>query len=396
MPARRIISAGLALLTSLIFVLAPTPGPAATPELLPPSDGDCAVASLEHLALGGEPTYSPVWDRVAYTSRPDKWSTFALYTMRPDGTDSRLVAPVPGGPAADRHRNAPYWHPSGAWLAVQVEQANTSPANHSAGYGMFVANGFKTDIWVVSADGQRWVQLTDYTPLSKLDPSDPQYTLGALGPHFSPDGRRLLWSRMVAPSGGSFAFGRWRLMLADFVVTPDGTSSGTPSLANVQDITPAGASWVEPHGFSPDSDRALFTADIGLADQTGQDEWTLDLTTGQLTNLTSTPGEWDEHARYAPNGQRLVWMSSRPYAWKLGDTAGLKTELLLMDADGGNARQVTHFNTLGWPEYRLEKQIVGGSDWLDGRHVLLTTVWGLWRYPERHVWMVTFAGPCGG
>jgi hypothetical protein len=78
------------------------------------------------------------------------------------------------------------------------------------------------------------------------------------------------------------AFGLWRLYIADFHVGPD----GAPHLMNKRDIAPAGARWVEPGNFSPDGRHILISTDIGLDDARGQDQWSLDIYSGALRNLT--------------------------------------------------------------------------------------------------------------
>jgi hypothetical protein len=87
---------------------------------------------------------------------------------------------------------------------------------------------------------------------------------------------------------------------------------------NKRDITPAGAKWVEPRNFSPDGRHILISTDIGLDDARGQDQWSLDIYSGALRNLTPNPPRvWDEHGLYSPNAKKISFTSSYPYHGEL-------------------------------------------------------------------------------
>jgi Tol biopolymer transport system component len=239
-------------------------------------------------------------------------------------------------------------------------------------------NGLWSNLYAVTADGQQWYRLTDYSNTQAE---------GAMGPHFSADGGRLVWSHLIAPASNEAPFGKWNLHLADFVVADD----GTPSLQNVRDITPAGGTFVEAHGFSPDGSKMLFTGDMENTNTWGMDLYTIDLGSGVITNLTKTP-YWEEHGSYARNGSKLVYMSSEPYA-----TSFLKAELLLRDVESGEQRQLTHFNAPGYGEHADEQSIAARPTWnAEGTQLALTqmlTGRNLWK---RDLWILTFAGSCGG
>jgi hypothetical protein len=88
-------------------------------------------------------------------------------------------------------------------------------------------------------------------------------------------------------------------------------------------------------------------------------------------------------------------MSSYPYhgepdAYK---TFSLKTEFMLMDADGSYLQQLTHFNVPGYPESQ-GRRIVAAIAWFigDGSR-LYAAVMG----PElvNSSWIINFEGRCG-
>lgn len=66
--------------------------------------------------------------------------------------------------------------------------------------------------------------------------------------------------------------------------------------------------------FSHDGKKILFSANLIPGQQvTGLDIYELDLDTLELTRLTSTLDDWDEHAHYSPDGKKIAWMSSTGY-----------------------------------------------------------------------------------
>src|SRR5262249_46285575 len=191
-------------------------------------------------------------------------------------------------------------------------------------------------------------------------------------PVFTPDGKTAVWAEIVDGNVFANAFGIWKLYIADFVVDAE----GTPSLVNKRDITPAGAKWVEPGNFAPDGRHILLSTDIGLSDAKGQDQWSLDVFSGKLTQLTNTPTVWDEHGVYSPDGRKIVFMSSHPYRNDPDNykVAHLHTEFMLMNADGSELQQLTHFNLPGYPE--SQRHTVAASAYFthDGTRLIANTM----------------------
>lgn len=57
------------------------------------------------------------------------------------------------------------------------------------------------------------------------------------------------------------------------------------------------------------------TADSGFpnhANVEGQDQYILDVFSGQITNLTNSPNIWDEHGVFSPDGEKILFMTSYP------------------------------------------------------------------------------------
>lgn len=153
-------------------------------------------------------------------------------------------------------------------------------------------------------------------------------------------GRKLLWAERLRDNGKPF--GEWALMLADFAMTDSG-----PELRNARALPVPANAFYESHGFSPDDSRILYT---GSPDG-GLEIYEMELASARIRRLTNSLEVWDEHAHYSPDGQWIVWMSSRGLEITK-QPFRLPTEYWIMDADGANARQLTHFNTPGHPDHR--------------------------------------------
>jgi Tol biopolymer transport system component len=349
----------------------------ATPSTLAP----CAVSAATLLGDGGDEDWSATTDLLAYDKK-DAAGNYQLYTANPHGSGATCLSCTPqsGAPPLDRHKVNPTWHASGQWLVVQVENEwHPLAQSRSDWEAELIINGMATDLYAVSADGQRWARLT-------TSPWPVAY--GVMAPHFSADGTKLLWSQLVEPADASHGrpWGRYRLLLADFVV--DG--SGTPGLANVRDLTPSGGVFVEANGLSPDGTKVLFTSNMGSSDANNMDIWALDLATGATTKLTDSPN-WDEHAAYAPSGRSIAYMAGDLGVW------AMSADLMLMDANGANKRRLTAFNQAGQPGYTGELTMVLRPTWnKDGTRLAVTEQLANGYPGRRRLWALDFAGACGG
>ena len=100
----------------------------------------------------------------------------------------------------------------------------------------------------------------------------------------------------------------------------------------------------------------------------GMDIYEFDLESGELVRLTTSDDEWDEHAHYSPDGNKIAWMSSTEFDidWSVVETGEhfdpLMTELWIMDADGSHPQRLTYFNDPDHTDY-LGKTIVSDSSW---------------------------------
>lgn len=345
---------------------------------LAPAPDICAVSQAERVSDGGDQSWSDT-NLLVFDQR-DENGVFQVWTMRPDGSDRTCLScqAKPGEPAVDRHKFLPTWRPQNDWFVVQVELQNhpLSFMNTQNLFSELLLNGVWNDLYAVTPNGSRWVRLTDTSTTA---------TDGAFSAAFSPNGKQLMWSKIVEKAGGDHPWGVWQLMLADFDL-----STGTPRLTNVRDVTPPGTKFIEMHTFSPDGTKVLVASDHDSTSKWQMDIWQIDLTTGQATNITNHNGSWNEHAVYTPDGQHIVFMSTRMYPGTV-----FEADLVMTDLDGSNWRQLTYFNQKGHPEYAGHKVMPIHTRWDPNGAKLAETLQSGDHYPDREMWIVSFAGPCG-
>jgi hypothetical protein len=343
----------------------------------------CTVAKLEELPNTGTIAFPGSY---ATTSK-DGSGIYQLHVTKSDGSPGPCLtcSAPPGAPAVGLNKMLPYVEPTQKWVLFGVEWPHHSPyVGQDWQKYLEMANGWYMDLWAVSIDGQKWVQLTNYGETDKF--------AGVVSARVSKDGSKIIWSKLVARPDKTHSWGFFQMYEADFLPG----SSDRPKLSNSKNITNPKGTWYEPEDFSPDSSKFVFVSNITSPDVAG-DIWEMDMATGALKNLTSTPTKWDEHARFSPSGKKVAWMSSYPYNIEPLTAQSTKTELMLMNADGSDVRQLTHFNTPGFPEYDQEKNAAGTPQWnADGSQVIINDLFLGRRYPERRWFKITFTGKCGG
>jgi hypothetical protein len=315
--------------------------------------------------------------------RPGKKGVFQIYIGKRGDKDSVLTCISLNGPNGKKrsfkklNKMQVQWHPSGKFLICAVEWDNYPELHYTPRKTLLglLACGIWMDIWAVTPDGKTWTKLV-------------KTVRGFTGPAFTPDGSKCVYAE--AKDTGDLRrdkFGCWWLRFAEFNVV-----NGVPSLSNIKDITPKNTNWVEPGNFHPDGKRVMLTADCGMSDARGQDQFILNVYTGELINLNNTPTVWDEHGLFSPDGSKIVWMSAYPYRDDPNSSRiiGIKTEFMIMNIDGSDQRQLTHFCQQGYPEYGAGIAAVGWFE-PDGRSITCYTL----LFPFYNYFRIDFAGPCG-
>lgn len=270
---------------------------------------------------------------------PGSGGTFAIYTMRPDGSEVRCLS-CGHRDLPQRNIGQPAWDPSGRYLVFQAEKG--AHQRMRFGHAVNPGAGVLNDLWVLDTSTNRATMIRDV-------PNDP--SRGTLHPHFAPDGRMLSWSEMREKAGlrkGQEA-GYWDLMLADFTV-----AGGRPRLENVRAVTPGGPGIYENHGFSPDGTRLIFSSNFEEKRRIEDNIYVMDLRSRKLARLTDEG--YNEHGMFSPDGRSIVWMSN------VGNPSK-GTDYWIMNSDGSNKRRLTHFNEKGHPEYVGKKVVVADLSW---------------------------------
>lgn len=295
----------------------------------------------------GYPDWSPVTDLVAYNKmritvdrgegrKLRLGGTSEIYTARGDGTGEKcLTCGKPGAPKG--FKGQPFWHPGGRHIIFHAENGHSDRRMAS-----IPGLGFNYDLWLMTADGDRYWRLTDYPK-----------NWGVYRGRFSPDGKTLHWNEEFSMErypgvGVPWSWknpigeeeGSFRIKLADF----EFDASGNPVLSNVRKVDyEPGLRLLESEGFTHDGKRLIFTSSRP-GESAGHswfgDVYTSDLDGGSLTRLTKTPFNHDENAEHSPDGKKIVWSGC---SW-LGWTYINKQELYLMDSDGSNKKRITFLN----------------------------------------------------
>ena len=291
---------------------------------------------------GGRVDWGP-HNRIAYDA-PGKDGYTDVWVMNVDGTDRRCLTSghsvIP-----QMHIGNPAWHPSGKLMVLQaLDPKVKAPLSGTSAYRLYTGPGagFHNDIWVMTGEGKEAWRVT------KVGRGK-----GVLHPHFSPDGKWLIWAEMTStkPRG----FGSWEIVLAPFHYDGQDVEVGEP-----RRLKPGQHMFYETHGFSPDSQKIIFSAvPFGMGEES-MDIFVCDLEGKHLTQLTAPQEkQWDEHAHFSPDRRTIVWMSSAGTGVKRKHLNNLKvkTDCWQMNVDGSHKVRLTTFNKRGSSHYMAGRNI---------------------------------------
>lgn len=373
----------LLVITTILILYSCTPDENMGPSVeTPQASGDCTVANIYPTTQ--HPSYAPDGSKYLISKQDKEDGVFQIYVGTTGDTTLTCISNFESigtiGSARtweERNKVMVQWHPSGDYIICGVEKDVYSelfitPFDLRLGW---IQSGLWLDIYALKPDGSEWYLLA---PLQ----------VGMTGPAFTPDGLTAVYADALPGSDlTEDAFGEWTLQKVEFKIVDD-----APTFYNKIDISPEGARWLEPGNFHPDGELLLFNADIGMEDAQGQDQYILNISTSEVTNLTNSPEIWDEHGVFSPSGDKILMMSSYPYRDdpKAYKTLSLKTEFMIMDIDGGNLEQLTHFREEGFPEYH--EGIASTGYWnKEGDKVLANTL----EFPNYHHFVIEHVGNCG-
>jgi len=301
-------------------------------------DEESHFASLKQITFGGQ-------NAEAYWSTDDEWISFQAtprdaecdqqYTMRPDGSDLRLVSTGLG------RTTCGYFFPGNdkiVYGSTHLGGEDCPPeADMSQGYVWALYEDY--DIFVADADGSNLVQVTDapgydaeatvsrdgewvvFTSARdgdleiykmRMDGSEvtrltdsPGYDGG---PFFSYDGTKIVY-RASHPDGDELA--DYQRLLAQGLIRPSQLDIFVMDAdgSNKVQLTDNGAANFGPY-FFPDGERIIFSSNLGDPNGREFDLWSINVDGSGLEQITHS-GDFDGFPMFNSDGTKLIFASNR-------------------------------------------------------------------------------------
>lgn len=356
---------------------------------------ECEINNHIRISDGNSAAFNPARDKLAFDRYDRKYKLDAagnrvldkattneqIYKSNLDGTSKVCLTctKVVGGPPVNTHKWGPSWHKSGNFIAVQVErQTHILSSIRNTALGRYLSmNGVSSDLWVTNNTGTKWWKI--FVPAAE----PPSTATGVMMPTFSPDGTKITWSRLVAAASSTDPWGKYKVEVADFVVT-----NGVPSVKNIQDVTPEGSKLTEVGGFNADNTKLIMSSDkdnqVGTDPLEQLEIYEVDIATKEARRLTTNTWH-DEHPTYTPDLKSVVYLS--------------KNEFYLQRLDSSVGQQLSYFNDWSKSTWRSAESewptIPTTTEWSPDGTKLGATVQSIWLYPDTDLEIVTFNGACG-
>lgn len=347
-----------------------------------------------------------VWT-TGYPNRSTDVEQLMIGKVGPRGavTDTRSLSyRNPKAPPEDRYKVSAALRPQGDWILLDVENPDGPVVTQQSPENLQVArnNGYYSNLWVTNVSGTKWYQLTHFT-----GPPDHPGAVGMLQPLWSPDGKEIAFPEAYQAPDAQHRQGFWHFYLADFSVN----GSGVPQLTHIRNISYPDDVFYEMQDFAPDGRSLLvqtvFPGDNAYAPSIASVNLVPGPDFGHYTDLTLGAASWNEHAVYSPNGKKIAWISSLPFASTVADYGELPwfeyrdhlhNEVFLMNANGRDVQQLTWFNDPSSPEHSPQFSDALFPVWgTDGSSLMVQD-----GTPQIQVsggnstWLLHFAGDCGG
>ena len=330
---------------------APAPAPAAAGPALPspavphdPFPGEEKhLRNIRQLTFGGE-NAEAYWsfdgERVVFQATRPPYVADQIFTMRPDGSDVRLVSTGMG------RTTCAFFLPGDRRLLYASTHAQgyepPKPPDRAAGYvwGLFEYDIYACDLTgqelrplvagpgydaeaTVSPTGDRIVFTSSrdgdveiYT--CAVDGSDVRRITDAVGYDggavFSPDGKKLAWrAQRPADDAGKEAF---RALLAKGMVRPSQLELWVADVdgKNARQITSNGKANFGPF-FTHDGQHLIFSSNLGDPKGRSFDLWMIGIDGEGLERVTNFSNDahddFDGFPMFSPDGKHLLWCSNR-------------------------------------------------------------------------------------
>lgn len=301
---------------------------------------------------GGRIDWSQQGDWIAF-DRQGSDGFYQVFIMRPDGTREKCLT-CDHWDFRKTHSLSPAFHPSGEHLVFQVQQHATKLKLDTLGLTT-PHRGLHSELWVIGIDGRSPFQITRIRDRGGA----------VVDPHFSYEGDALAWTQRVVSLG---RWGEWEPHVARFQV-----KRGVPHLSKVKNYQPAvQKGFVVAHGFTPNDRGLLISAEPAAG--AGRDVLKLDLESGELERLTSSPAELDELVFALPRSDGVVWVSDRNIQRPKDRALPRRGDVWYMSASGRRQERLTFFNDSESDHY-LGEALIDDLAWSpDGDRFLVHVV----------------------
>ncbi len=351
----------LALLNLLVATMPPTSRATELRRFIAKSDRVKSIVILQD--AGARARFSPD-SKLLVFDRPGNDGFYNVYVSDLQGN---IVHSITAQKPGINHRNNgnARFDPAGRYIVFVSEEdrhfGQRAKALGDPGVGLY------SNFWATDLEGNQFWKLTNVATKQSLLDGVP--SMADVNPLFSPDGRAFLWTERYA-EGGNNKWGKWRIKAARF-----SDDSGRPVLVSPYTlITPKSGNYITAMGFLSPSEL-LVAGNLDGQHEYAMDQYSYNFKTGNYVNFTQTPEAWDEDSCVAPNGQ-IIWMSNVNSKYHFDFSRAdwprqpVTRDYYLMDRDGKNKTQLTHFNDPDAPEYLGNRVLVAACNVSpDGRYL---------------------------
>lgn len=329
------------------------------------ASGECAarssyISQIRRLHDNGvRPRFSPDGQRIIFDRKNDD-GYFDLYISDLQGKIVHRI--TEGNPKiGQKHNGNGIFHPSGKYVVFisETEKHYVPPLPGAQDLGQ-PGIGLFNNLWATNPEGDRFWKLTDIPIKQTL--RDGVKATATVNPHFSPDGKTLMWTERYGETRTHCKWGLWRVKRGQFSVGSQG-----PQLSNIEVLfTPEKGNYVTAMGFLDDH-RIILAGNLDNQHEFGMDQYIYDPRDRSLDPLMNTPRYWEEDVSITPKG-RLVFMSNEASPSPLDPrkcnwwNQPRERDYFFIDTPGGERTRLTYFNDASAPEYLGPRTIVAASD----------------------------------
>ena len=190
-----------------------------------------------------------------------------------------------------------------------------------------------------------------------------QVTRGGLQPHWSPDGRRIIYSAVARQEKDGTG---WSAYATAWVPAEGGQATTIPIQADTEIVK---AGWGAGNNVSPDGKTIVFAGRKAGEGKGAMHIWTLPIEGGAPTQLTNASAPLaDQYPCWSPDGKSIAFVRSRDSQ----DISKrfMEADIFIIPAGGGEPRQLTSesdmvaFGSIAWsPDRKLLAYLSIDNEW---------------------------------